>query len=188
MERSPSPHILTRAYWCLRWSRNRLSSMPMRARPVFLASLLRPGETASTITTARICTAADLRRRLRLDGNEDPKAEADLKGTIQYEKQQFISGTSTSNPNLSIHVRRDLCTPPETAGVYPGYCLYSAYNDMQAYSANETNTFSFPPISGSALSGNDGQLLERSSRVAAPTKRNSFQFTMGLTYAIKSKY
>jgi hypothetical protein len=119
-----------------------------------------------------------------------PKQEADLKGTIQYEKQQFISGTSTSNPNLVgstfaatyvLHLKLLAYTQ--------GIAYIPAYNDMQAYSANETNTFSFPAYKRLSFSlGTMDSYLNDPPVSLPPTKRNSFQFTMGLTYAIKSKY
>jgi hypothetical protein len=119
-----------------------------------------------------------------------PKQEADLKGTIQYEKQAFISGASTSNPNLVgstfaatyvLHLKLLAFTQ--------GVAYIPAYNDMQAYSVNETNTFSFPAYKRLSFSlGTMDSYLNDPPTSLPPTKRNSFQFTMGMTYAIKSKY
>ncbi len=118
-----------------------------------------------------------------------PRQEADLKGTIQYEKQRFISGTST-NPNLigstfaaSYVLHLKLLT------YIQGVAYIPAYNDMRAYSANETNTISFPAYKNLGFSvGTMDSYLNGPPLSEPPTKRNSFQFTMGLTYAIKSKY
>ena len=122
-----------------------------------------------------------------------PRQEADLKGTIQYERQQFISissGTSNTKPNLvgstfsaSYLLHLKLLTYTQGVAYIP------AYNDMRAYSANETNTFAFPAYKRLSFSiGSMDSYLNAPPVSEPPTKRNSFQFTMGLTYAIKSKY
>ena len=122
------------------------------------------------------------------------KQEFDLKATIQYEKQQFIGGTSATNPNLVgstisaayvLHLKRVAYTQ--------GLAFIPAFNDPHAYSANETNTFAFPAYKNLSFSVgtldsylNDPPFIVTST--TPPTKPNSFQFTMGFTYAIKSKY
>ncbi len=121
--------------------------------------------------------------------------ELDLKGTIQYEKQQFIAGSGSTNQNLigstfsasyALHLK--LVSYLQTLAYIP------AYNTASAYSANESNTFAFPAYKNLSFSVgtldsylNDPPAVVLSSS-QAPVKRNSFQFTMGLTYAIKSKY
>ena len=115
--------------------------------------------------------------------------EADLKATIQYEKQQFISG-GDSNQNLIgstlslsyvLH-RKNLVYRQELAFI-------PAFNNPHAYSANETNTLAFPAYKNLAFSlGTLDSYLNDTPASEPPTKHNSFQFTMGLTYAIKSKY
>ncbi len=118
-----------------------------------------------------------------------PKQEADLKATMQYEKQQFISGTSSGNQNLIgstfsanyvLHVK--LFT------YLQGVAFIPAYNNERAYSTNETNTFAFPAYKNLSFSlGTLDSYLNDPPASEPPTKRNSFQFTMGLTYAIKAK-
>jgi len=64
-----------------------------------------------------------------------------------------------------------------------------AYNNSSAYSANETDTFAFPAYKNLSFSlGTMDSYLNDPPVSLPPTKKNSFQFTMGLTYAIKSKY
>ncbi|HEY1987390.1 MAG TPA: DUF481 domain-containing protein [Terracidiphilus sp.] len=119
-----------------------------------------------------------------------PKQEADLKGTMQYEKQSFISGASGTNQNLIgstfaatylLHMKLVTFTQ--------GLEFIPAYNTPRAYSANETNTFAFPAYKSLSFSlGTMDSYLNDPPISEPPTKRNSFQFTMGLTYAIKSKY
>jgi hypothetical protein len=123
-----------------------------------------------------------------------PNQEVDLKGTVQYEKQQFIPGTgnvnqdligSTFSANYLLHLKRITYAQ--------GLAYIPAYNMMNAYSANETNTVAFPAFKNFSFSLgtldtylNDAPFGATSSN--PPTKPNSFQFTMGLTYVIKSKY
>ncbi|MFZ0301998.1 MAG: DUF481 domain-containing protein [Terracidiphilus sp.] len=125
---------------------------------------------------------------------KSPKHEADLKGTLQYEKQQFIPNTGNTNQDLigstftAIYVANLKRVSFSQAVSY-----IPAYNMMSAYSANETDTVAFPAFKGFSFSLgtldtylNDAPFGATSS--TPPTKPNSFQFTMGLTYAIKSKY
>jgi hypothetical protein len=120
---------------------------------------------------------------------KDPKQELDVKATMQYEKQQFITGTprnlnlvgSTFAASYLLHTR--LFTWNQAVAFIP------AYNNPRAYSAAETDTFAFPVYKNLAFSvGTLDSYLNNPPASLPPTKRNSFQFTMGLTYAIKSKY
>lgn len=121
---------------------------------------------------------------------KSPKQEANLKGTVQYEKQQFITGIASSNQNLigstfaanyALHLKRLTYTQ--------GLAFIPAYNQPRAYSANETNIVAFPAYKNLSFSlGTMDSYLNDPPVSLPPTKRNSFQFTMGLTYAMKSKY
>jgi hypothetical protein len=119
-----------------------------------------------------------------------PKEEADLKGTMQYEKQSFIAGSGDTNQNLigstfsaSYALKEKLVTWTQAVAYIP------AWNQPHDYSASETNTFAFPAYKNFSLSvGTLDTYLNDSPSTEPPTKHNSFQFTMGLTYAIKSKY
>lgn len=119
-----------------------------------------------------------------------PRHEADLKATVQYEKQQFISATSGANQNLvgstfsaSYALKMKLLAYSQILQFIP------SYNTPRAYSVSETDTVVFPAYKnlGFNLGTIDTYLNDPPSSLP-PTKRNSFQFTMGLTYAIKSKY
>ncbi|MGB7267631.1 MAG: DUF481 domain-containing protein [Terracidiphilus sp.] len=119
-----------------------------------------------------------------------PKQGLDLKATMQYEKQQFITGAAGTNQNLvgstfsanyGLHLK--LVTLAQ------GLAFIPAYNNSAAYSVNETNTFAFPAYKALSFSvGTLDSYLNDPPASLPPTKRNSFQFTMGLTYGIKSKY
>ncbi len=125
---------------------------------------------------------------------KSPKQEFDLKGTIQYEEQQFTPGSgnvdqnligSTLAANYDLHLK--LLRYTQTLSFIP------AYNRFSAYSATETNAVAFPSYKNLSFSLgtldtylNDAPFI--GTATTPPTKPNSFQFTMGLTYAIKSKY
>ncbi len=123
-----------------------------------------------------------------------PKQEFDLKATAQYEKQQFTPGTGNANQNLIgstfagtylLHLK--LFTLTQALSFIP------AYNNLKAYSANETDTLAFPAYKNFSLSvGTLDTYLNNAPFIATasnpPTKPNSFQFIMGVTYNIKSKY
>jgi hypothetical protein len=125
---------------------------------------------------------------------KSPKQEVDLKGTAQYEKQQFIPGAASANQNLIgstfavnyiLHLK--LLTYTQAVSFIP------AYNNLKAYSATETDTVTFPAYKNFSFTlGSLDSYLNNAPFVGTsstpPTKPNSFQFTMGLTYAFKSKY
>lgn len=119
-----------------------------------------------------------------------PSQEADLKATVQYEKQDFIAGSGSTNQNLigstfsAGYIQKlKLVTWTQTLAYVP------AWNVPRAYSADESDTFAFPAYKNFSFSvGTMDSYLNDPPATAPPTKRNSFQFTMGLTYAIKSKY
>lgn len=117
-----------------------------------------------------------------------PKQEADLKATIQYEKQQFFySGSnqnlvgSTLSLSYVLHHKNVVYTQ--------GLAFIPAFNNPHAYSADETNTLAFPAYKNLSFSlGTLDSYLNNTPSSDPPSKHNSFQFTMGMTYAIKSKY
>lgn len=123
-----------------------------------------------------------------------PKRELDLKATIQYESQQFIDTPGAApSPSMNLigstfsasyvdHLK--LFTLTQSLAFVP------AYNTPSAYSANETNILAFPAYKNFSFSIGtlDSYLNDPPLTTSPPTKPNSFQFTMGLTYAIKSKY
>jgi len=123
---------------------------------------------------------------------KSPKLEVDLKGTAQYEKQQFTAGTGNGNligstfaADYVLHLK--LLTFTQALSFIP------AYNNPRAYSANETDTVAFPAYKNFSFSvGTVDTYLNNAPFIATaanpPTKPNSFQFTVGVTYNIKSKY
>ncbi|MFP5238153.1 MAG: DUF481 domain-containing protein [Acidobacteriota bacterium] len=121
---------------------------------------------------------------------DTPHHEADVKATIQYENQRFINAAPGSNQSLigstfsaDYMLHTSLFTYTQALAFMP------AYNTPRAYSADETNTLAFPAYKNFGFSvGTIDTYLNDPPAAVPATKRNSFQFTMGLTYAIKSKY
>jgi hypothetical protein len=123
-----------------------------------------------------------------------PKQEFDLRGTLQYEEQQFVPGSGNANQNLigstfaaNYEMHLKLLRLTQAVSFIP------AYNHFSDYSASETNTVTFPAYKnlGFSLGTVDTYLNDApftGTATTPPTKPNSFQFTMGLTYAFKSKY
>jgi len=120
---------------------------------------------------------------------KSPRQEADLKATIQYEKQQFISGSSGNQNLIGSTISLAYVLHQKLVTYTQGLAFIPAFNNPHAYSANETNTLAFPAYRNFSFSlGTLDSYLNNPPDSLPPTKRNSFQFTMGLTYAIKSKY
>lgn len=120
------------------------------------------------------------------------RQEVNLKATIQYEKQHFISAAGGANPdqnligstfsaNYALHLK------PFTFQQSLSYV--TAYNNPKAYSANETNKLLFPTWKNLAFSvGTTDSYLNYIPISYPPTKHNSFQFIMGLNYSFNSRY
>jgi hypothetical protein len=121
-----------------------------------------------------------------------PKQEADLKATMQYEKQEFISSSNGSGGNQNLigsTFAANYILHTKLVTYTQGVAFIPAYNTPRAYSTNETDTLAFPAYKNLSFSvGTLDSYLNDPPVSLPPTKRNSFQFTMGLTYAIKSKY
>jgi len=122
-----------------------------------------------------------------------PRKELDVKATIQYESQEFLAV-----PPAPAIARQNLIGSTFSANFLGAWKLFTvaqelafvpAYNNPHAYSANETDTITFPAYKNLGFSvGTLDSYLNDPPMATPPLKRNSFQFTMGLTYAIKSKY
>jgi hypothetical protein len=120
-----------------------------------------------------------------------PNQELDLKGTIQYEKQSFINATDGVNQNLIgstfaaiyfLKLPHDMVFNQEVAYI-------PAYNNTRAWSLTETNSLAIPAYKNLAFSiGTLDTYLNNPGPALPPPDRNSFQFTLGITYVIKSKY
>jgi hypothetical protein len=122
---------------------------------------------------------------------KQPKQTLDLKALIQFERQSFIQTVgappvvnldligSTFSANYLRHLPRGMLFNQQVAYI-------PAWNQLQAYSVTELNTFSIPAYKRLSLTlGTLDSYLNDPAESLPPTKRNSFQFTAGVTYAFK---
>ncbi len=117
--------------------------------------------------------------------------ELDLKASLQYEKQLFFSGAGGTNQNLigatfsgtyKLKLKSGIAFSQQTS-------YLPAFNNTRAYSANETDALSFPVYKNLAFTvGTIDTYLNDPPPAVPPVTRNSFQFTSGVTYNIKSRY
>lgn len=120
-----------------------------------------------------------------------PKQQLDLKATLQYERQEFISSASGTNQDLigSTFAGTYLLKLPRNVVVSQQVSYLPAYNNPYAYSATEVNTVAIPFYKDLSFSvGTNDSYLNNPVEAEPPTKRNSFQFTFGATYTVRSKY
>jgi hypothetical protein len=120
-----------------------------------------------------------------------PKQTLDLKATLQYEKQEFLLTASEVNTNLigstfSADYVRKL---PLNAVFEQQVQFLPAYNQPAAYSINETNSLSFPLYKRFRFQiGTLDSYLNNPPVAIFPApvnRRNSFQFTTGISYTFK---
>ena len=122
------------------------------------------------------------------------KQEFDLKATVQYEKQEFMAGSGSANQNLiGSTYEADYTLHGKLFTFTQDLSFIPAYNQPSAYSATETDTLAFPVYKNFSFSVGtlDSYLNDApftGNAAVPPTKPNSFQFTTGVTYTIKSKY
>jgi len=120
-----------------------------------------------------------------------PKQELDLKATLQYEKQSFINARPGVNQDLigSTFAGIYLLKLPHDMVFNQEVAYIPAWNNTRAYSVTETNTLAIPGYKNLDFSiGTLDTYLNNPPPAIPSTKRNSFQFTFGVTYVVKSKY
>jgi len=120
-----------------------------------------------------------------------PKQELDVKATVQYERQNFFNTATDNNENLigstfggyyTLHMPKGILFAQQVLFI-------PAWNDTRAYSVAETDSLTFPAYKNFGFSvGTLDTYLNNVPLTFPPTKRNSFQFTAGVTYTIKSAY
>ena len=120
-----------------------------------------------------------------------PKEELDLKGDIHYERQNFgftpgvVPPVKTPNKNLIGANIGDTYSAKLAHGIVfnQGLVVTPAFNTPSAYSALATAALTFPVYKrlGFNLSALDDFLNDP----AFGSKKNSFQFSAGITYALK---
>lgn len=120
-----------------------------------------------------------------------PKQELDAKATVQYERQNFFNTSAGQNQDLIGSTFGGYYTLNLPKGiVFAQQALYiPAWNNTRAYSVSETDTLTFPAYKNFGFTlGTLDTYLNDVPVTLPPTKRNSFQFTAGVTYTIKSSY
>jgi Protein of unknown function, DUF481 len=120
-----------------------------------------------------------------------PTQELDVKATVQYERQAFFNTVMNENQDLigstfgayyTLHLPNSI--------IFSQQVLYiPAWNNLHAYSIAETDALTFPAYKNFGFTlGTLDTYLNNVPLTFPPTKRNSFQFTAGVTYTIKSSY
>ena len=120
-----------------------------------------------------------------------PSQELDLKSTLQYEGQTFIDAPAGQNQNLIGSTLNGTWAAklPLRVQFKQQVSWIPAYNNPYAYSAGETDSLTMPFFKSLAFSiGSNDSYLNDPPAAVPPTKRNSFEFTTGLTYTLRSKY
>ncbi len=115
----------------------------------------------------------------------------ELKGTLQYERQSFIASASGTNQELvgSTFSASYLLKLPRSIVFNQTLAYVPAYNTPRDYSASETDTVTFPFYKSVAFTlGTIDSYLNDPPSAEPPNSRNSFQFTTGITYTVKSRY
>jgi hypothetical protein len=112
---------------------------------------------------------------------------------VQYERQAFANAVppGSSDKNLIASTFGAAYLRHITKGIlFTQQLLYiPAWNDLHAYSFNESNTLSLPVYKNFSFSlGTLDTYLNDVPLTFPTTQRNSFQFTTGVTYNIKSSY
>jgi hypothetical protein len=122
-----------------------------------------------------------------------PVQELDVKAVVQYERQAFfnVAPPAASSQSLIASTFGGSYMRKISKGVvFNQQLLYiPAWNNLRAYSFNETDTLSLPAYKNFSFSlGTLDTYLNDVPLTYPNTKRNSFQFTAGVTYNFKSTY
>jgi hypothetical protein len=120
-----------------------------------------------------------------------PKQQLDLIATLQYVRQNFLNAAPGTNEDLigSTFGLTYLLKLPRGMVFNQQAAYLPSWNVPRAYSITESNSLVLPAYKNLGFSvGTLNSYLNNPPPAVPPTKRNSFQFIVGATYAIKSKY
>jgi len=118
---------------------------------------------------------------------KQPKQTLDLKATLQYERQSFLDATPGSNQSLigSTFAASYMRKLPKGMVFNQLLGYLPAWNNMHAYSVNETDMLILPVYKRLSLSVGTVDTYLNDPPVTTPsTKPNSFQFIFGATYTL----
>jgi hypothetical protein len=120
-----------------------------------------------------------------------PMQQLDVKDTLQYETQRFITTASGTNQNLvgSTLAGTYVLKLPAKVAFNQQVEYLPAFNVLHAYSANESDTLTIPFYKQISFTiGTTDSYLNDPVAALPPTRRNSFQFSTGVTYTLRSTY
>jgi hypothetical protein len=120
-----------------------------------------------------------------------PKQTLDFTINAQYVRQSFMQSEPDSANNLfGSTISANYVVQIVDGMTFTQYTAYlPAYNVGEAYSLTERNSLTLPAYKGLRLVvGTTDSYLNAVAPSDPPSKRNSFQFTFGLSYDIKSSY
>lgn len=115
----------------------------------------------------------------------------DLTVNIQYVKQNFINSQQGDNKNLvGSTISANYIAQLANDVTFRQYAAFlPAFNNGDAYSIVQRNTLTLPAYGNFRMMlGTTNSYLNLVARSDPPAKRNSFQFTLGLSYDINSSY
>lgn len=119
-----------------------------------------------------------------------PAQTLDVKATAQYERQNFLGSTLSTEQNLfgttfSANYMRKF---PKGIVFVQQANYIPAWSKMHDYSLMESDTLTLPAYKHLGFSlGTIDSYLNDPAVTTPPTKRNSFQFTMGATYSFAAR-
>ena len=114
---------------------------------------------------------------------KDALQEFDLKADLHYERQQFFDSTLNQNLIGSTFGETYLRKLPRTILLTQAASYSAAWNNTNAYSAQASINLVFPVYHGLAF--NIGAIDDYLNNAPVGFRKNSVQFTTGITYAIK---
>lgn len=120
-----------------------------------------------------------------------PKQGLYLDAMLQYEGQSFLNAAASANQKLVGSTLDATWGATLSHGITATQIVYwiPAFNNSHAYSVGESNTLTLPFFKGLAFSIQSiDDYLNNPPPAIPPTKRNSFEFTTGISLTIKSKY
>lgn len=122
---------------------------------------------------------------------KQPKQTLDVEGTLQFERQSFLNAPPGSDKSLvgstfSANYTRKL---PRGMIFNQQISYIPAWNDLHAYSAGETDALLLPVYKRLSFSvGTVDSYLNDPAVTVPPTKGNSFQFNMGVSYSLPAPH
>jgi Protein of unknown function, DUF481 len=114
------------------------------------------------------------------------RQQLDLKATLHYGQQSFIQPSPTLHLVGSTFGASYLLKLPKGMLFSQQVNYLPAWNQPEAYSINETNSLSIPFYKQLSVTlGTLNTYLNNPPPTIPPTKRNSFQFTSGISYTLR---